>query len=130
MSLHLGNGRQSLGITEAERRFRRAGEWRCQPPGFAERLNRMHAWLDDNPGAADVGKSRRLACATSSMTRCGLLPRGHLGSRLCRALMHSYGIGTVVLKSDKRWQGTNCERLVLLRHKAWRTPLNVPDGNV
>jgi hypothetical protein len=40
-----------LMITEAERRFPMR-VWVAVPPaGFGERLNRMHAWLDDNCGA-------------------------------------------------------------------------------
>lgn len=40
-----------LMITEAERRFPVRVRVATPPTGFGERLNRMHAWLDDNCGA-------------------------------------------------------------------------------
>jgi hypothetical protein len=40
-----------LMITEAERRFPVRVRVAIPPRGFGERLNRMHAWLDDNCGA-------------------------------------------------------------------------------
>jgi len=40
-----------LMITEAERRFAVRVRVAIPPAGLGERLNRMHAWLDDNCGA-------------------------------------------------------------------------------
>ena len=40
-----------LMITEAERRFPVRVKVAVPAMGFGERLNRMHAWLDDNCGA-------------------------------------------------------------------------------
>ena len=40
-----------LMITEADRRFPVRVRVAVPPNGFGERLNRMHAWLDENCGA-------------------------------------------------------------------------------
>jgi hypothetical protein len=44
-------GNPRAAIIEAERRFAVRVRVAVPPAGFGERLNRMHAWLDDNCGA-------------------------------------------------------------------------------